>query len=57
MKFNVLEIDGDDIRKINRTARRNAAKKNGGQDRFKPKVESTKVHYTRKQKHKGIKND
>ena len=39
-----FEIDAEVIRK--------AIKSNGGQDRFKPKVERDRKRYTRKVKHK-----
>lgn len=48
-----MKIGKEEIRKINRTARRNSVKKNGGQDRFKPKIETGKNIYTRKIKHKS----
>lgn len=53
MKYNVLTIDSEDIRRINRTARRNALKRSGQLNTFKPKVEGSKKRYTRKTKHKG----
>lgn len=51
-----LIISTKDIIKINRSSRRKALKKNGGQDMFKPKVETPKTRYTRKIKHKGNNN-
>jgi stalled ribosome alternative rescue factor ArfA len=47
-----MKISKEDIQRMNRTAHRNALKKNGGQDMFKPKVEQSKKKYTRKVKHK-----
>ena len=48
-----IELDEETLRKINRAARRNAEKKNGGQDKFAPKVFKQKKKYTRKEKHRG----
>ena len=46
-----IKIDEHEDQKMRRTARRNAVKRNGGQDKFKPKVEKVKVRYTRKKKY------
>ena len=51
-KVDIFSIDESDVRKINRSARRSAMKKRGGQDLYKPKVEKVKKRYTRKEKYK-----
>ena len=54
--FDLKDDDGDDeiTRKIARRARRNAMKKKGGQDLYKPKVFKNRKKFTRKQKHKEV---
>lgn len=49
-----MKISKKTINIMNRAAHRNALKKNGGQDMFKPKVEQSKKKYTRKIKHKNV---
>ena len=55
--MDTLKIDEHEDQKMRRTARRNAVKKNGGQDKYRPRVEKVKVRYNRKKKHENDFNE
>jgi hypothetical protein len=46
------KIDKEQLRKMDRAARRNALKKDGGQDKLRTRAERNKKKYVRKKKHK-----
>lgn len=50
---NVIELDKDDIRKINRSARRKALMREFGKTRMDTKAMRDRKRYSRKVKHKG----
>lgn len=50
--FMADKLSKDDLRKIDRTIRRNRQKKNGEQNKTRTRVERNKKAYTRKAKHR-----
>lgn len=57
VKFDNIEIEKETLRKMNKSSRRNAVKKHGGQDKFSPKIEKVKKRYNRKPKYKDDYSD
>lgn len=51
------EITKDDLRKMSKSARRNASKKAGVQEKMRTRVERNKKAYTRKVKHNRTPED